>query len=155
MKTFIEALCWFVVGVILWMTTVTTVTRTELVIAGLTSAACALLAVAARRVAGLRLRPSWAWLRWLALVPVQAGLDTGRLAVWLLHGAHETADGESVTRRKTSSGRSPTSVATRAAAIGVVSAAPGSLVLDADEDGHFLLHRLVSGWPSLDEKVSR
>jgi hypothetical protein len=154
-RAFIEGVCWFVAGVVLWALTVTTITAAELTVAGITSAFCAALAVAARRVTGLRLRPTRAWLRWLALVPAQAVLDTARLAAWLFRGAHESTETDAAQHRRVAAGTSPTAVGTRAAAIGVISATPGSVVLDADDTGDFLVHHLAGGWPGLDERVTR
>ena len=155
MKGFIEAACWFVAGVVIWLLTASTITVTELVIAAATSAACGAFATAARRVTGVRVRPTRAWLRWAALVPGQAAGDTWRLAGWLARGAHEITETDALAELPIAAGAAPRAVGARAAAIGALSATPGSVVLDADDEGRMLVHRLVGGRPNLDTQVTR
>lgn len=155
MKAFIETACWFAAGMLLWLVTVSTITVTELIVAAATSAACGTFATAARRITGLRARPTRAWLRWAALVPVQAVTDTARLVAWLATGAHERSETDATAELHVAAGTSPVAVGARAAVVGMVSATPGSVALDADDGGRLLVHRLVGGWPELDERVTR
>jgi hypothetical protein len=154
MRAFIEAACWFVTGMLFWIATVSAVTLAETIVAACTSAVLGVFAVVARRAMRLRFRPSGAWLRWALLVPVAAAADLGRLFAWIARGAHDPVEADAVERRHVPAGAAPEAVGHRAGAIIAVSATPGSCVIDAQEDGTFLLHRLVGGPPALDERVS-
>ncbi|GAA4139625.1 hypothetical protein [Leifsonia shinshuensis] len=154
MRAFIEAACWFVAGMVFWMATVSAITLAETIVAVCTSVVLSVFAVVARRAMGLRFRPSAAWLRWALLVPVAAAADLGRLFAWIARGARDPVEADAIERRHVPAGDAPEAVGHRAAAIIAVSATPGSCVIDARDDGAFLLHRLVGGPPSLDERVS-
>lgn len=155
MKAFIETVCWFAAGMLLWLLTVSTITVTELIVAAATSAACGAFATAARRITGLRVRPTRAWLRPAAIVPIQAVTDTARLVAWLATGAHERSETDAAAELRVAAGTSAVAVGARAAAVGMISATPGSLALDSDDSGRLLVHRLVGGWPELDDQVTR
>lgn len=154
MGAFVEAACWFVVGMLFWMATVSSVTLAETIVAACASAVLGVFAVVARRAMGLRFRPSAAWLRWALLVPVAAVADLGRLFAWIALGAHDPAEEDALVRRHVPAGDAPGAVWHRAGAIVAVSATPGSCVVDAQDDGTFLLHRVVGGPPSLEKRVS-
>jgi multisubunit Na+/H+ antiporter MnhE subunit len=156
MARLFEGVCWFVAGVILWMATVSTITVAETVVAVLASAGSAVLAVMARQAMSLRVLVTGRWFVWLALVPVGAVMDTGRLVGWLVRRAPEPSEEDAVVHRRVPAGTAGAAVGWRAAATAAISATPGSVVIDADGDaGRLTLHRLVSGPPSIDERVEQ
>ena len=155
MKALIEGALWWVAGVILWMTTVSSITVAEAAVAVPTAAGCAALAVVARRTMSLRFTVTRQWLRLLVLVPAGAIADTGRLVAWLLRGARDRPEKDAILARPIEAGVAPRAIGLRAAATTAISATPGSVVVDSDGDaGRLVLHRVVGGWPDLDERVS-
>jgi hypothetical protein len=119
---------------------------------------CAVLAVLARHAVqgGWHAPPGWP--RWLLLTPVGVVTDTVRvlgLAAGVLVGRRIPAGDERVVRLTRDAGTRQWQ-GRQAAAIGLVSASPGTIALDVDADtGDLLLHTLGAGRPHLEELVSR
>src|SRR5690242_9380275 len=157
MRTLAEVLFWTVAGTGIWLLTLSSVTTAELVAAVATALPCAVLAVLARRA----LQRSWsaapAWARWLVPLPAAVVADTVRvlgLAAGVLGGRRIPA-GELRGVRLRPDGRGARWAARQAAVAGLVSAAPGTVVLDVDPSGAVLLHALGAGRPRLEEVVRR
>jgi len=148
----IEVAAWWLVGLLLWSATASPVTVEELVPAALCALACASSARAARRVVGARWRVRAAWFAWAPRLPIAVVADAGRLA--LRWWGRPTVQG--VVRRATLDTASDPALAVthRALAAAVLSAAPGSVVLDVDGDD-VVLHALTSDPSPLEEAVRR
>jgi multisubunit Na+/H+ antiporter MnhE subunit len=152
-----EVLLWSAAGVGTWLLTLSSVSAPELVTAVAVAVPCAVLAVLARRA----LQRSWSvpasWLRWLLPLPAAVAADTAHLlalAAGVLVG-RRIPDGE-LRRVRLPADEPGARRAARAAAVaGVVSASPGTVVLDVGEGGELLLHALGSGRPRLEEVVRR
>lgn len=151
-----EVLLWSAAGVGTWLLTLSSVSAPELVTAVAVAVPCAVLAVLARRA----LQRSWSvpasWLRWLLPLPAAVAADTAHLlalAAGVLVG-RRIPDGELRTVTLPPGGPAPRRAARSAVVAGVVSAAPGTVVLDVD-DGELLLHALGSSGPRLEEVVRR
>jgi multisubunit Na+/H+ antiporter MnhE subunit len=151
-----EAAFWWAVCVGIWLLTLSSISTAEVVTAVVASVPCAVLAVAARRgVEGSwLLRPRWA--RWLLPLPVAVLGDAVRvlgLAAGVLVG-RRIPDGEvrSVDLPRDRPAR--LQAGRQAAAVLAVGAAPGTVVLDIDEDtGRMLVHALGAGRPRMEEAV--
>jgi multisubunit Na+/H+ antiporter MnhE subunit len=158
MRQLPELLLWWAVGVGLWSLTLSSVTRAELVAAVLSALPCAVLAVLARRAVRGPLSPRLAWLRWLVPVPVAVVVDSVRilgLAAGVLLG-RPIPDGD-LRRISLPRDDDPQDWQNRqAAATVLVTASPGTVVLDVDPDsGEMLLHELGSGRPLVEQVVQR
>jgi multisubunit Na+/H+ antiporter MnhE subunit len=153
-----ETLFWWAACIGLWLLTLSSISTPDVVAATAAGLPCAVLAVAARRAVGGSWPPRPAWSRWLLPLPVAVGTDTVRvlgLAAAVLVG-RRIPDGEvreAALHRDRAAGRRRTR---EAAAALLVTAAPGTLVLDADADeGRMLVHALGAGRPSMEEEVGR
>jgi hypothetical protein len=147
----VEVVAWWVVGVLVWWATVSPISVPETVAAALCAPACALAARAARRAVGARWRVRARWLRWLGALPQAVVADTTRLArLWW-----GRPDAGGTVQEATLDPSSDPAVATthRALAAAVLSAAPGSVVMEVEGD-ELRLHVLTPG-PSRLEKAAR
>lgn len=171
MRPLAEVLLWTAAATGVWLLTLSSVTLPELVAALATALPCAVLAVAARRA----LERSWSaapsWARWPLTLPAVVVADTVRvlgLAAGVLLG-RRIPEGE-LRRVPLHRDRPAARWAARQAAVeGLVSAGPGTVVLDVSVDGggagdgdgggdrspSALLHALGSGRPQLEEVVRR
>lgn len=158
MRRLAEVAGWAVVGTALWLLTLSSVNLPEVVLAVAASLVCGVLAVAARRA----VQGAWplqaGWARWLLPLPVATLADGGRLLwlAWTVLRGRRIPDGEVGTvplpRDRTAGRRS----SRQAAGVLLVTATPGTVVLDVDEtSGCLLVHRLGAGRPSMEEVVSR
>jgi multisubunit Na+/H+ antiporter MnhE subunit len=154
----LEVAFWWAVGVGLWLLTLSSVSGQELVAAIATGLPCAVMAVLARRVVRGPLQPRAAWLRWLLPVPVAVLTDSARVlgvAAGALIG-RRIPDGD---LRRVSLPRDDSAddwQNRQAAAVVLVSASPGTVVLDVDADtGRALVHELASGRPDVLTAVQR
>ena len=158
MKQLPEVLLWWAAGVGMWLLTLSSVPRAELVTAVVSALPCAVVAVLARRAVRGPLEPRAAWLRWLVPVPAAVVADSVRilaLAAGVL-GGRRVPDGD-LRRVTLHRDRDEQDWQNRqAAATVLVSASPGTVVLDLDADsGEMLLHSLGSGRPHVEEAVQR
>jgi hypothetical protein len=152
----IETLCWWVACTGVWVATLGTVTTPELVAATSAALPCAVLARAGRRAMRLRARiPARAWL-WLALVPIIAVTDLGRVVRWAGRVDRDYRVSSWLVVRALPVGESPRATGWRAVAIAAVSATPGTLVLDLDPGtGNALMHAIVRSAPAIDVRVAQ
>jgi multisubunit Na+/H+ antiporter MnhE subunit len=154
----LEVAFWWAVGVGLWLLTLSSVSGQELVAAIATGLPCAVMAVLARRAVRGPLRPRPAWLRWLLPVPVAVLTDSVRVlgvAAGALVG-RRIPDGDlrRVTLPRDDSAEDWQN--RQAAAVVLVSASPGTVVIDVDPDsGEALVHELASGRPDVLAAVQR
>jgi multisubunit Na+/H+ antiporter MnhE subunit len=151
MTRVVEIAAWWVVGLLLWLATVSPVTVEEVVPAVICALACAPAARAARQAVGARWRMRARWFGWTRWLPTAVVADTARLARhWW---GRPQARG--VIRRTTLDTASDRALAVthRALAAVVLSAAPGSVVLDIEGDD-VLLHAITPN-PARLEKAAR
>jgi multisubunit Na+/H+ antiporter MnhE subunit len=152
-----EAMLWAAAGFGLWMLTLSSVNKQDIVAAGVTSVLCGVLAVLARQVISgvwrFELRPL---LRFSLLLPVVIVLDTVRLLAVPLRMLAGRNDGKGDIR----SVRAPTADGNGSAAAGRrvllgagVSATPGTIVMEAAPDGVVRVHGMVPDRPSMLEAV--
>jgi multisubunit Na+/H+ antiporter MnhE subunit len=153
-----EVALWWAACTGTWLLTLSSVSTPELVAALAAGLACAGVAVLARRAVRGPLHPRPAWLRWLLPVPVAVLADSVRVlgvAGGVLLG-RRIPDGE---LRRVTLPRDPDPADwqnRQAAAVVLVSASPGTVVLDVDADtGEALVHDLAGGRPDLLEAVRR
>jgi multisubunit Na+/H+ antiporter MnhE subunit len=153
-----EVALWWAACVGTWLLTLSSVNTAELVAAVAAGLPCAVVAVLARRAVRGPLSPRAAWLRWLLPVPVAVLADSARV-LGVAAGAvvgrripegdlrrvilpRDRSDGDWQNRQ--------------AAAVILVSASPGSVVLDVDPDsGEALVHELATGRPDVLKAVQR
>ncbi|WP_308465203.1 Na+/H+ antiporter subunit E [Rathayibacter soli] len=145
MRAIIEVAGWWATVVVVWVVTVSSVGPAEIVCALSAGLACAIFARRLRLTFGFRFRPSRVWLRSIMLLPVALIADIG-MCIRFIGGALLGRPQVGRTRRQWGrSGRSADATAWRCAAGLIVSATPGTLVLDADPgSGELLLHVLWS-----------
>jgi multisubunit Na+/H+ antiporter MnhE subunit len=153
-----EVALWWAACVGTWLLTLSSVNTPELVTAIVAGLPCAVLAVLARRAVRGPLSPRAAWLRWLLPVPGAVLADSARVlgvAAGALLG-RRIPDGD--LRRVTL----PRDAADddwqnrQAAAVVLVSASPGSVLVDVDADtGEALVHELATGRPDVLKAVQR
>lgn len=147
-----ETVLWAGITFGVWLTTLSAITGPELVLGGAVSAGCGVVAAAARRA----LRGAWGLhLRWLASarwLPVAVLADSASVLWSALRGDGGTF--ERVRVAGTTGSRSATA-GRRAAYVLLVSASPGSVVLDLDPDtGLALVHRVGSRGPAMERRAA-
>ena len=158
MRQLPEAALWWAACVGTWLLTLSSVNTPELVTAIVAGLPCAVVAVLARRAVRGPLSPRAAWLRWLLPVPVAVLADSARvlrIAAGALIG-RRIPEGD---LRRVTLPRDADDDAwqnRQAAAVVLVAASPGSVVLDIDPDsGEALVHELAAGRPDVLEAVRR
>lgn len=159
MRAGIEIAAWWVVGLLIWTATLSSVNAAELITGALSAGVCAVLARFARRAMGRQpgLAPRmWSrWLGWAMIVPVSAAADLVRLVRWLSSGAPEPEQEQRAVAVSMPSGDEPTAITWRQGAALAVSSTPGSVVVRIEPDnGRLDVDQLVTGWPHLDRRVS-
>ncbi|WP_412740706.1 hypothetical protein [Krasilnikovia sp. MM14-A1259] len=147
----VEAACWWVALTVAYASTLSVATLPELLVAVGCGAACAVAAVAARRAARLAWAPAGRWLSWAGPLAVAVVADTFRLLTRF------PAAKSRVRTLPQPSGEQPQRAAFRRAwGTFVLSASPGTVVLDWPDDGAPVrVHMLASGWPDLGRVVMR
>lgn len=158
MRTVAEVAFWWAAGVGVWLLTLSSVSLPEALIATGCALPCAVLAVVARRAVdgSWPVRPGWA--RWLLPLPAAVVADAVRvlgLATLVLVGRRVPAGDEHTVAlhrdRPVRRWRARQALATV-----LVTATPGTVVLDVDEESAELrVHGLGSGRPSMEEVVRR
>lgn len=158
MALLLEAVFWEAACTGLWLLTLSSVNTPELATALCAAVPCAVLAVTARRAVGGSWAPRPRWTTWLVPLPVAVLADTARVlarAAGVLAG-RRIPDGRVREVRLPRDRPSARWRTRQAAATGLVTAAPGTVVLDVDErSGRMLLHALGDGRPSMEEVVRR
>lgn len=152
-----EALLWAAACFGLWMLTLSSINKQDIVAAAVVSLLCGLMAVLARRV----IQGAWRFellpvVRLTLLLPVAIVLDTVRLLCVPLRVLAGKTDGGGDIR----SVRAPATLGNGSAAAGRrallgagVSATPGTIVMDATPDGIVRVHRMVPDRPSVLQAV--
>jgi multisubunit Na+/H+ antiporter MnhE subunit len=152
MNGLVEVLVWWVVLVLVWLASLTSTSVPELVAAAVCAVPCALAARWARLSAGNAWRPRVRWLAWLRAVPVSVVSDTARVfgvVLRRLRGERVTGDFRTLPVCSDDEG-------TRAVATVLVSATPGTVVVDAPPGENVLVaHTLVDGPSAVERAVSR
>ena len=151
-----EITAWWVALVGVWLTTLNTYSVAELITAAVLAVPCAVAARAGRRAAGLRWRVDLRWSRWLPALPSAIGHDTvAALSLGLRRRTRERDDefrALPLPVERDDAARTGREALTTA----IVSAAPGTVVLDANEEhDELLVHALPTGGTRLERKVSR
>lgn len=145
-----EVAVWWAACVGTWLLTLSSVNLEDLCVAIPAGLLCGLAATTGRRLAGGRWRPQLRWVRWLVVLPIGVVADT--VGVWKA-AARAAVDPARRGRRQVSRvpiGEPASVAAARQALVTlVVSASPGSLVIDVDPDaGELLVHSLADSAPS-------
>jgi multisubunit Na+/H+ antiporter MnhE subunit len=144
----------FLVGV--WLLTLNTFSVAELLTAAVLAAPCALAARAARRAVGLRwdIRPGWS--RWLLALPTAVAHDTAALLALSLRRRSREDDDEFRTVALPAEPTEPRRTGREAVSTAILSATPGSVVVDAaDEHDALLVHALPIGRTKLERELRR
>jgi multisubunit Na+/H+ antiporter MnhE subunit len=153
-----EVALWWAACTGTWLLTLSSLSTAELIAAVAAGLPCAVVAVLARRAVRGPLAPRAAWLRWLLPVPVAVLTDSARvlaLAAGVLVG-RRIPEGDLRTVVLPRDDSDDDWQNRQAAAVVLVSASPGSVVLDVDPDsGEVLVHDLAAGRPDLLEAVQR
>jgi hypothetical protein len=139
-----------------WFATLPSPSVPELVAGSAAALGCAATAVRARHVVGVAWRPNPRWAAWLGTLVVAVPADTARLLVGLLPNLPRAGSGQ-LRLIPPHADEDPSRAAFRRAwGSLVVSASPGSIVLDWPSDGRAVtVHARGSGRPALDEVVIR
>lgn len=152
-----EATFWAAACLGIWLLTLSSVNRQDLIVAGPTAVCCGALAVATRRA----YRTSWRYPTragsWLLRVPAVLASDTVRvlLVPWLVVFGHRPEQGKFV-RVAVAPGADDRARTRRAVALALVSMTPGTYVVHDDEDtGELVVHGLLQGGPSMHTVVTR
>ena len=154
-----ETLLWWGLLFGVWVVTLSAASTVELAVGAASALPCALAAVGARQAIGSSWRPSIGWVRWLGWTALAIPADTVRvLAVAANQAARRRRDERGSYERvqleaddRPSVGRARQAIATM-----VVTGTPASYVTDVDvERAELVVHRLVSGPPSIEKVVSR
>jgi multisubunit Na+/H+ antiporter MnhE subunit len=157
MRQLAELLFWWAASTGVWLLTLSSMSLPEVSIAAAAGLLCALLAIASRRAVGGSWPPRAAWLRWAAPLPGAVLADGVRVlarAAGVLVG-RRIGDGEIRAVHLPVERPAPRRQSREAMAVALTNAAPGTVVLDLDDDsGRMLLHALGSGRPSMEEAVA-
>lgn len=125
----VTSVLWWVWLVLVWVASLTTVSVPELAVAAASAVSCVLVALAARRVLGIRARLRARWLRGAWRLPWVVVTDT--VSVWrtALRGMRKRPIGDHVRELPLGGERTR---ARQAVAIMLLSAAPRTMVVDLD-----------------------
>ena len=161
MSRVVEVAVWWAALAALQLVCISSVTRSELVLAVPFALVGALAAVAMRRAGRLAYRPRPGWLGWLVGVPLSAVTDVPRLAVLARQeasgrqGEHTRFDRVELPDEDSPEVRA----ARRGLATLVLSLTPATFVADVDvRDGEtdvLLVHRVGPGGDELERRVTR
>ncbi|HWG64980.1 MAG TPA: hypothetical protein VG253_25115 [Streptosporangiaceae bacterium] len=151
-----EVICWWAACTGIWLLTLSAVSVPELVTALACALPSALAARAGRHAMSARWQPRAQWVAWLIRLPASVTADTARLfgaaCRWVVRpdGTGELRDVQLPHEA------APVAGTRRALASLVLSATPGTLVVDTNpEEDKLVIHSLVNGPPKLDEVVQR
>lgn len=153
MRALLEITAWWVILVLVWIATLTAVTVQELVAAGVLAVPCAVLARLGRQATGIHWPMRAVWFRWPLRLPWAVLHDT--VAVLALAFRRDNPQDDRFSEVPLPDQDSDSVRAAQdAAATVLLSSAPGSVVVDADED-RLLVHELPIGSTDLDRAVRR
>jgi multisubunit Na+/H+ antiporter MnhE subunit len=153
LRTWLEITTWWVVLVLVWIATLTAVTVQELVAAAILAVPCAVLARLGRQATGIQWPMRAAWLRWPLRLPWAVLHDTVAVLALALRPDRPQEDRFRALRLPEQDSPN-TEAAQQAAAAVLLSAAPGSVVVDVNDD-RVLVHELPIGSSHLDEAIQR
>jgi multisubunit Na+/H+ antiporter MnhE subunit len=143
-----ELVIWCCVTTGIWIVSLSAYSGQDLAVALGCGAACAVVAVLARRAARLAARPPAEMLRWLVSLPWSIVLDTGRVLVLPWRPRARARAGEFRHVRIGPSGTTSRAVGRRAMASVFLSATPGAYVVDIDPAaGTALVHSIGPASP--------
>jgi len=151
-KWVLELLVWTLLTWGIWLLTLTALDKEDLFVGGLSAIGCGAAATAARRIYAGSWEPHHSSLGPALLLPVAIVTDALSVlaAPWCL-----SRDAEVVEIGIGAAGTTARAKARRAIATLVVTATPGSVVLDvAPDDGRLVVHRLHTRGPDLAARYS-
>jgi multisubunit Na+/H+ antiporter MnhE subunit len=155
MRAWVEVTAWWAVLVLVWLASLNSFAYAEAIVAAVLAVPCALAARQARLAAkqSLRLRARWA--RWLLRLPWTVVHDTVAMLVLALRPERTDEDDFSDVRLAGRSGERERA-GWEAAATTVLSATPGSIVVDAGpHHDRLVVHSVPIPRTSLREAVTR
>jgi len=138
----------------LYLGSLSTVDLAEVLVAAAVAAGCAVLAVAARRSSSAAWRPPAEVTRSLVVVPAAVVADAARLLAALVRPLRLRHSPGEVEHRALS--LEPEAVAAGRVAVGgtLLSATPGSYVIDEDPGRQLVTHVQVDGPPHLADRIT-
>jgi multisubunit Na+/H+ antiporter MnhE subunit len=148
----VEVVAWWAVLTCTWMVTTTSLSRLELLVGATAALPCAVCAVLARHASGVRWSLDPRWVGWLAMLPVTMVEDLPRVARLLLPGPHPSELRELPMPAEEPRARS---VTRRALAALLVSATPGSYLVDSPQRRSVLLVHAIGPPSRLERAVTR
>jgi multisubunit Na+/H+ antiporter MnhE subunit len=152
-RALLEITAWWAILVLVWIATLTAVSVQELVAAGVLAVPCAVLARLGRQATDIHWPMRTTWLRWPLRLPWAVLHDTA--AVLALAVRRDRPEEDTFREVPLADQDSPSlQPGQEAVATALLSAAPGSVVVDADED-RLLVHELPIGSTDLDRAVRR
>jgi multisubunit Na+/H+ antiporter MnhE subunit len=152
----VEIAAWWAFLVVVWLATLNTFSVAEVVTAALFAVPAAIAARAARHAAGLRWRVRPGWGRWLLALPAAIAHDL--VAAIGLGLRRDTRERDDEFRRVPLPAEPDAAhrTAREAVTTAVLSATPGSVVVDATADhDELLIHALPAGRTRLERETSR
>lgn len=155
MRTLPEAVIWWAVLTLVWLATLGTVSAEELAVAGGAAAFGAAMACWGRRVVQGQWHIQAGWIRGLLVLPWAVLHDMVVVLRLVLHPARK-AEGEFREIPLAADRARARRSAREAVATMMISATPGSLVVDgADRDQHLVIHTLPGGDTTVQRAVRR
>lgn len=164
----VEIAAWTAMTWGIWLVSLSAVSTEELIVGGGCAVGCGVVCAVIRRLVGGRWRPAARTFLPAVLVPVAVVADAAAVLAapwrprrWLRAGrshrrGQDGTGGHLVTVDIGARGPSPAAAGRRAIATLVVSASPGSVVVDADpETGELVAHVFCSVGPSLLARFAR
>jgi multisubunit Na+/H+ antiporter MnhE subunit len=151
-----EIAAWWAFLLVVWIATLNSFSVSELVVAAVLAVPCAVAARAAGRAVAVRWRLPRHWFRWLLTLPVAIAHDT--VAVLLLAVRPRSREDEDEFRRLPLPRDDTTAqqAGREAVTTAILSATPGSVVVDANEThDELLVHTLPIGGTRLARRVRR
>jgi hypothetical protein len=153
-STAAEAATWWVVLVVIYLATLTTVTLPEVVAALSVGFVCAIVAVAARWAMGASWRPPKRLIQVALLVPVAVVNDSVRVLALLARPRILRRTVGGLNRIRLPQERAALSAGRQALGGLLVSTAPSSVLVDDDPRApNLVVHRLLDGRPDLAGRV--
>ena len=145
-----EIAAWWAVGVGVWLVTLNTYSIAELITAAVLAVPSAVAARAGRRAAGLRWRVDPRWSRWLVALPSSIAHDlVVALSLVVRHGDDEFRS-LPLPKEPTEAARTAREAVTTA----VLSATPGTVVVEANEaHDELLVHALPGDHTRLEREL--
>lgn len=154
----LEVMAWTLAAWGVWLVSLTAISAEDLGVGGGCAVLCGLTAAAVRRLVQGHGRPTWWTARPAVLLPVVIAAEAVMVlaAPWRPSHRRSRSGGGRLQRLAITTGDTPVARARRSFAVVVVSASPGSVVLEADPDtGDFVVHTFGSAGPTLPSRFAR